>query len=44
MNLYLSRPPRQRPCRIVKISPGTAFAAGVVIGMMLPMWIKIVTK
>ena len=44
MNLWLSQPPRHRHSRSIEIDRKTAFTLGLFLGLMLPLWIKILTK
>ena len=44
MNLYLQSLPGKRPHRIAGIDRPTAFGIGVFVGLMLPLWIKILTR
>ena len=44
INLYLPEMPRTTYRQSMPIPPGAAFTLGLFLGLMLPLWIKILTK
>lgn len=41
--MNIPMPPRKR-CKTGRITPGMWFAIGLAVGLMLPLWIRILTK
>lgn len=44
MNIHFHHARPRRPARMFQFSPGMLIIAGLFLGMLLPMWIKIITK